>query len=251
MLGGASGRGALGNAFTMKPMSSLQPNQIDLKRRAYKNLAIFIAALAVCIFLPALTLAWWQAWLYLAVFTGATLVTTAYLLRHDPELVEHRLSAGPTAEREPRQKMIQAILSVVFILLFVVPGLDHLFAWSYVPTGIALAADVAVAIGFWIVFCTFLENSFASSIIEVREGQRVVTTGPYAIVRHPMYAGAVLLLLATPLALGSWWGLILVVPAIAGIALRILDEERFLVRNLPGYAEYCRSTGHRLLPLVW
>ena len=223
----------------------------DLRRRAYKGLAFLIAALAVCIFLPALTLAWWQAWLYLGVFAGATYVTTAYLLKHDPELVEHRLRAGPTAEREPRQKLIQGVLGIVFILLFVVPGLDHLFGWSRVPTAVVMAADVAVAVGFWIVFCTFLENSFASSIVEVREGQRVITTGPYAVVRHPMYAGALLLLLATPPALGSWWGLILVIPVIGGIALQLLDEERFLVRNLTGYAEYCRSTRHRLVPMVW
>src|SRR4051794_23538346 len=136
----------------------------DLNRRSYKRLATFIAALAVCIFLPALTLAWWQGWLYLAVFAGATFATTAYLLKHDPELVAHRLSAGPTAEREPRQKTIQGVLSVVFILLFVVPGLDHLFGWSDAPNLVVLLADIAVAAGFWIVFRTFTENSFASSI---------------------------------------------------------------------------------------
>jgi protein-S-isoprenylcysteine O-methyltransferase Ste14 len=232
-------------------MTKVSNDPNDLNRRSYKSLAIFIAALAVCLFLPALTLAWWQAWLYLVVFGGATFATTAYLLKHDPELVAHRLRAGPTAEREPRQKIIQGVLGVVFILLFVVPGLDHLFGWSEVPTPVALAADGAVAVGFWIVFRTFTENSFASSIVEVREGQRVVTTGPYAVVRHPMYAGAIMLLLATPLALGSWWGLILVVPAIAGIAWRLLDEERFLVRDLAGYDAYRRATRYRLVPMVW
>jgi protein-S-isoprenylcysteine O-methyltransferase Ste14 len=223
----------------------------ELRRRAYRGLAFLLGALAVCIFLPALTLAWWQAWLYLAVFAGATFATTAYLLKHDPELVEHRLRAGPTAEREPRQKLIQGGLGIAFILLFIVPGLDHLFGWSHVPDALVLGADVAVAIGFWIVFRTFLENGFASSIVEVREGQRVVTTGPYAIVRHPMYGGALLLLLATPPALGSWWGLILIIPVIGGIVFRLLDEERFLVRNLTGYADYCRATRRRLIPLVW
>jgi protein-S-isoprenylcysteine O-methyltransferase Ste14 len=223
----------------------------DLTRRAFKGLAILIAALAVSVFLPALTLAWWQAWLYLSVFAGATFAITAYLLEHDPELVAHRLRAGPTAEREPRQKLIQGILSVAFVLLFIVPGLDHFFGWSRVPNAVALTADVAVAVGFWIVFRTFLENSFASSIIEVREGQRVITTGPYAIVRHPMYAGALLLLAATPLALGSWWGLILLIPAIAGIIWRLIDEERFLVSGLSGYAEYCRATPYRLIPAIW
>jgi protein-S-isoprenylcysteine O-methyltransferase Ste14 len=232
-------------------MSNGPCDRSSLSRKAFKGLAILIAALVVCVFLPALTLAWWQAWLYLLVFAGAAFAITAYLLEHDPELVAHRLRAGPTAEREPRQKLIQGILSVAFVLLFIVPGLDHFFGWSRVPNVVVLTADIAVAVGFWIVFRTFLENSFASSIIEVREGQRVITTGPYAIVRHPMYAGALLLLLATPLALGSWWGLILLVPAIAGIVWRLIDEERFLVRGLSGYAEYCRATRYRLMPLLW
>ena len=155
----------------------MQDDRGDLRRKAFRGLAILIGALAVCLFLPALTLAWWQAWLYLLIFAGATFATTAYLLEHDPELVAHRLRAGPTAEREPRQKLIQGVLSVVFVLLLIVPGLDHLFRWSHVPNAVVFAADAAVAVGFWIVFRTFRENSFASSIIEVRDGQRVVTSG--------------------------------------------------------------------------
>jgi protein-S-isoprenylcysteine O-methyltransferase Ste14 len=222
-----------------------------LRRRAYRSVAIFIVVLAVCLFLPALTLAWWQAWTYVLVFAGTAFAATLYLLEHAPELVAHRLRAGPTAEKEPQQKRIQGVLSVVFVLLLIVPGLDHLFGWSRLPNAVVLAADVVVVVGFWIVFRTFQENSFASSIVEVREGQRVVTTGPYAVVRHPMYAGALLLILVTPLALGSWWGLSLLVPAVAGIVWRLLEEERFLVRELPGYADYRWATRYRWVPLIW
>jgi protein-S-isoprenylcysteine O-methyltransferase Ste14 len=232
-------------------MSSIPSDRNELKRKALRGLAIFVAVLAVVLFLPALTLAWWQAWLYLFTFAGAAFAITAYLLEHDPELVAHRLRAGPTAENEPRQQLIQGILSVAFLVLLIVPGLDRLFGWSHIPSSLSLAADVAVAVGFWIIFLTFLANSFASSIVEVREGQRVITTGPYATVRHPMYAGALLLLAATPIALGSWWGLIPVFPALIGLVWRLVDEERFLLRNLPGYAEYCRVTRYRLVPPVW
>src|ERR1700681_1098565 len=146
----------------------MQPDRRDTRRRAFRGLAILIAALAVCLFLPALTLAWWQAWLYLLIFAGSVFATTAYLLDDDPELVAHRLRAGPTAETEPLHKLIQGVLSVVFVFLFIVPGLDHLFRWSRVANAVVFAADVGVALGFWIVFRTFRENSFASSIIEVR-----------------------------------------------------------------------------------
>ena len=110
----------------------------DLSRRAYKGLVVFLVILATCLFLPTLTLAWWQAWVYLAVFATATYGITAYFLKHDPELVAHRMSAGPTAEKEPRQKLIQGVLGVVLILLFIVPGLDHLFGWSNVPDRLAI-----------------------------------------------------------------------------------------------------------------
>ncbi len=223
----------------------------DLSRRAYKGLAIFIVVLAVCLFVPALTLAWWQAWLYLALFAAGTLAITAYCLKHDPDLVVHRMSAGPTAEREPRQKLIQGVLGVVLLVLFIEPGLDRLFGWSNVPAWLAILADIAVAASFGIMFRTFQENSYAASIVEIREGQRVVTSGPYAVVRHPMYAGALLLFAGTPLALGSWWGLILGGLAIAGLVWRLLDEEAFLVNHLPGYDEYRKQNRYRLVPLVW
>jgi len=223
----------------------------DLARETIVRTAWFIGILAVALFLPALTLAWWQAWVYLAAFSASCIVSTAYFLKHDPALVARRLRAGPQAEKEPTQKVIQTVMAGTFILLFVFPGLDRLFGWSRVPAWISLAADLGVVIGFVIIFYVFKANSFAASTIEIGDQQRVVTTGPYAIVRHPMYAGALLMLASTPLALGSWWGLLLIVPVVGALAWRLIDEERFLVANLPGYAAYRGQTRYRLVPGLW
>jgi protein-S-isoprenylcysteine O-methyltransferase Ste14 len=141
-------------------------------------MGFFLTALAVLIFLPAWSLAFWQGWVYLAIFSTACLGITLYFLRCDPQLIESRLSAGASAEIEPAQKTIQGLLGIVFFALFVLSGLDHAFGWSIVPVPLVVVADIAVIAGFWIVFRTFQENGHASSIIEVRPDQPVVTTGP-------------------------------------------------------------------------
>ena len=155
------------------------------------------------------------------------------------------------AETRPVQRMIQSIASLLFISLFIVPGLDFRFSWSHVPPVLSLISDVFVALGFLIVFLTFRENTYTRSTIEVSANQRVITTGPYSVVRHPMYAGAMLLLLFTPIALGSWVALPLVVPLALVIAARIRDEEVFLSTNLDGYVEYRRRVRYRLVPYIW
>jgi protein-S-isoprenylcysteine O-methyltransferase Ste14 len=223
-----------------------------LARQAWRGITMFALALAALIFVPAWTLAFWQAWVYWTIFTAATAWITAYFLRHDRGLVTRRMNAGPAAEREPTQQRIQAVASVMLCLTYVVSGLDHHFAWSpIVDSRLEIAADACVAAGFYVIFLTFRENSHASAVVEVAEGQRVISTGPYGLVRHPMYAGAVLLFAATPLALGSLWAF---VPA-AGLSLalvaRILDEERYLVEHLRGYREYRQNVRARLMPGVW
>lgn len=223
----------------------------DLARETVVRTAWFIGILAVLLFLPALTLAYWQAWALLAMFSASCIVTTAYFLKHDPGLVARRLRAGPRAETRQSQKIIQTVMVALFILLFAFPGLDHLFGWSRVPAWVSLAADLGVALGFAIIFFVFKANSFAASTVEIGDGQHVVTTGPYAIVRHPMYAGALLMLVCAPPALGSWWGLILIVPVVGALAWRLIDEEDFLARNLAGYTAYCAQTRYRLVPGVW
>jgi protein-S-isoprenylcysteine O-methyltransferase Ste14 len=214
-------------------------------------LAQLIALLGILLLAPAWTLGYWQAWVYLFVFGASSALITAYLWKKDPQLLERRINGGPGAEREKSQKLIQLLASIAFIGAMILPSLDHRFSWSAVPLLAVVVGDVLTALGFFIVFRVFKENSFTAATIEVAPDQRVISTGPYAIVRHPMYSGALVMLVGTPLALGSWWGLLMFVLMVVAIAWRALDEERFLHKNLPGYAEYCQRVRYRLVPFVW
>jgi len=223
----------------------------ELRKKALSGVVKFQIILAILIMLPAWSLHFWQAWLYWCVFLCCTLFMTLYFLKHDPHLVASRLSAGPTAEREKRQKVLQCIMSVFLGAMYITPGIERHVHASPVPPVVAACANLFVVIGFVIMFYVFKENGHASSIIEVKEGQRVVTTGPYAYVRHPMYSGALVMFLATPVALGSWWALLCALGIGALIVARLLDEERFLSKNLPGYDEYRAKTRYRLIPYLW
>ncbi len=222
-----------------------------MTRQAAAGLAFLLAVLATALFVPAWTLAYWQAWAFLAVFASAVLAITIDLARRDPALLARRVKAGPLAEPERGQQVIQAIASLAFVALFVISGLDRRHGWSRVPPGVAVAGDALVALALWIVFRVFRANSFTSAVIAVEREQAVVTTGPYAVIRHPMYAGGLVLVAATPLALGSWWALLAVVPLTAAIVRRLIAEERLLAASLPGYAEYRRRVRRRLVPFVW
>ena len=211
-------------------------------------LVLFDAAL---LFVPAGTFHYWEAWTFLAVYSAASLAITLYLMNKDPELLRRRMSGGPFAEKEPAQKIIMFFTSLGFISLLVIPALDHRFGWSYMPPHVALAGDVLVVLGWLAIFFVFRENSFASATIELAQDQKVISTGPYALVRHPMYLGGLVMMLGMPIALGSTWG-VLVIAAIAPVLIwRLLDEEKFLARNLPGYLEYQSRMRYRLVPLVW
>jgi protein-S-isoprenylcysteine O-methyltransferase Ste14 len=192
---------------------------------------------------------YWQGWLYWIVFSLCSLVMALYFLQHDPALVERRLSAS--AEKDERQQLIRTVLSAVLILLLVLPGIDYRLGWSYVPGFVVIAADVVVVLGFAIIFWTFKANSHASAIIDVAPDQGVVSTGPYAIVRHPMYLGAALLLLATPFALGSLWAIFWAIIAVGALVWRLLEEERYLSQHLAGYDDYRGATPYRLVPFIW
>jgi protein-S-isoprenylcysteine O-methyltransferase Ste14 len=223
----------------------------SLSRRAFAGTAQFLLVLVLVIFLPAGSISYWQGWLLWINFAVCCFAFTPYFLKHDPALLERRLRAGPTAEREPLQKRIQAFASVFVGATFVVSAFDYRMGWSSVPTSVVVLGNVLVAIGFWLIFWVFRANSFASSTIELSAGQRVIDTGPYALVRHPMYAAALVMFFGIPLALGSWWGLLTLLPLAAVLVVRLLDEEVFLERNLPGYTEYCAKVRCRLLPGVW
>src|SRR5262245_57928590 len=223
----------------------------DLHRRTVFGMAQFIGALALFLFLPAGTLDFWQAWLFLFVYVGGASLMIAYLWTHDPDLLARRLGAGSRVETRSTQRHIQRLATLAFVGTLVVPALDHRFAWSNVPPYVVIAGDLLVIIGSLIVFAVFRENSFAAATIGLAPDQRVISTGPYAVVRHPMYAGALVMILGTPLALGSWWGVLMMIPVTVVIVLRLLDEENFLSQQLPGYSEYCRTVRYRLIPLLW
>jgi len=223
----------------------------DLNRKAFEGLAQFIVVLTLLIFLPAWTINYWQAWLFLGIFSASVFTITLYLMKHDRELLARRMKAGPTAEKEKKQKTIQTFAMLSFVAIFVVSSIDHRFSWSPSFPFESIIGNILVVLGLFIVFLVFKENTFTSATIEIAQDQHVVSTGPYAQVRHPMYSGAVVMLVGIPFALGSLWGLIPVLRIIAIIIWRLRNEERFLSKNLPGYAEYRQKVQHRLVPFVW
>jgi protein-S-isoprenylcysteine O-methyltransferase Ste14 len=223
----------------------------NLTGQAFLGLLQLVVLLGVFLFFPGWTFNYWQAWVFLLVFTTSVFLITFYFLKKDPSLIQSRLKAGPAAEQEKSQKIIQGLASLFFILPFITASIDHRLSWSSVPTWLVLLGDVVVALGLYIVFLVFRENTFTSATIEVKDEQRVISTGPYAVIRHPMYAGAFLMLLGIPLALGSWWAFIFVFLLFAAIVWRLLEEEKFLSKNLAGYEDYRRKVRYRLLPFVW
>jgi protein-S-isoprenylcysteine O-methyltransferase Ste14 len=220
----------------------------DLTKKAFGGLVALALIMALALFLPAGTLYYRRAWIYLAIFISASAAITIYLMKKDVGLLQRRINAGPVGEKQKIQKIIQSIAQVAFLAIFIVSAFDRRFRWSCVPVYAVVVADMLVAAGFCIVFRVFKENTFTSATIDVDAEQKVVSTGPYASVRHPMYSGALLLLLATPVALGSWWGMLTFIPIAAVIVWRLLDEEKFLAANLPGYTEYCAKVRWRLIP---
>jgi len=210
-----------------------------------------LAVLLARLFIPAGTLNYWQAWVFLAVFVGSTQALGIYFLVHDRKLVERRMTIGPVAEQRPAQKLISALSMLGFVGFVALPAFDHRFDWSSVPPVVSAIASAMIVLSFGLFFVVMKSNSYAASTIRVEEGQPVVSAGPYAYARHPMYSGALLLLLAMPLALGSWWSVLRVVPFLPVLVWRILDEEDFLRQSLPGYAEYMQRVRYRLVPWVW
>jgi len=224
---------------------------MSLKARAWISLIAFAIAVALLLFLPAGSIHYWQGWLYLTLFVGASALTTILLFRRDPALLARRMRGGPAAESRPTQRIIMLGASLGFIALLVVPALDYRFGWSRLPTVAIAAGDVLVAVGLYLVFVVYRANTFASATVEVGQDQQLVSTGPYAIVRHPMYASALLYVMGTPLALGSYWGLLVLAEFLPFLIWRLFDEEQLLAEQLPGYPQYQERVRHRLIPFVW
>jgi protein-S-isoprenylcysteine O-methyltransferase Ste14 len=223
----------------------------DLDEKALsRNLALF-AAIAALIFIAAGTLDYWQAWIFLGVFSGSSLAITLYLMRFDRRLLELRMRGGPRTETRRTQKIVMWLVSLTFVLLLVVPALDHRFHWSTMPPFVTFIGGALIVLGYIATFFVFRENSFAAVTVQIDPNQKVVSTGPYALMRHPMYAGGLLLLIGVPLALASWWGLLVLLLLLPALLWRLLDEEQLLTNSLPGYAAYKAKVKYRLIPFVW
>ncbi len=219
--------------------------------RAFAGLGFLVVVLGAALFVAAGTFAYWQAWVFLAVFVVMVVMITIYLGVHDRALLARRVRAGPVAEATSLQKCIQSMASFVFLGIFVVSGLDWRYEWSQVPAAVVVLGDGLVVLGLGAVFGVFRANPFTSGTIEVAREQKVISTGPYRLVRHPMYAAALVFVLGIPIALGSYWGL-LGLPALATVIVwRLLDEEQYLSRNLDGYEAYRARVKYRLVPYLW
>ncbi|HEY1749984.1 MAG TPA: isoprenylcysteine carboxylmethyltransferase family protein [Caulobacteraceae bacterium] len=222
-----------------------------LMARAFAGSAFLFAVILIVPLGAAGTWRYPEAWWLFAVFSGSAGTVTIWLWGHDKALLQRRVKAGPGSEADPTQNVVQTLAAAVFLASFAVPGLDRRFGWTHVPVAVVIAGDALVALGFLIVFLVFRANSFAAGTIEAAEGQAVIDTGPYAAVRHPMYAGALVMFAGIPLALGSWWGLLPAAVIVPVLVWRLTREEAFLAANLPGYADYRTRLRWRLVPYVW
>lgn len=213
--------------------------------------ALGLTAFGLLLFLPAGTFHYWQAWVFLVVFALATWIPSIYLMRTNPAALERRLRAGPLAETRLLQRIIISIALLSMLSALVLSALDHRFGWSSVPAAVCLVGDVLVAIGLGMAMLVVIQNSYAAANVTVEADQTVITTGLYGLVRHPMYTGNVIMMVGIPLALGSYWGLLLLIVGIAVLAIRIRDEEKLLSHELTGYREYAEQVQYRLVPYVW
>jgi protein-S-isoprenylcysteine O-methyltransferase Ste14 len=211
--------------------------------------------LVIAVILPALagTVRFWQGWSFLVLAWGPAFLFALYAAKHDPGLLERRMRV---MEKNPRQTLVKVLGTAILFSAMALSALDFRFGWSRtwpgaVPLWLVILGQAAVLAGIGLVIWTMKSNSFAGRTITVEAEQKVATTGPYAVVPHPMYAGVVLFILATPLALGSYVTLPMFLLVIPLLAFRLLDEEKVLRRDLAGYEEYCQHTRFRLLPGVW
>ena len=229
-------------------MSSTQISQAELIKLVIVRFLVVLLALSAMLFLPAGTWAYWEAWVYLAILFIPVFFVLIYLLKNEPELLVRRMRLR---EKEAQQKLIIKLSYIPFLLAYLLPGFDKRFGWSNVPVWVIVAADILVLLGYGLIVLVFRENRYASRIVEVEQGQAVISSGPYAVIRHPMYLGAILLYVLSPLALGSYWAMIPSILIIPVIVARIWNEESVLVRDLKGYQEYMQKTRYRLIPGLW
>lgn len=222
-----------------------------LGRKALGQTAVAVAVMGALILVPAGTLRFWQAWLWLAIFGLASAAIILYLQRTQPDLMARRTGVTAADETRSTQKLVHSLIYLLSPLILIVPGLDKRLVWSTMPAWLCVVGAAGLAFSFWLMLRVFRENRYTAAVVRVEEGQQVISTGPYRLVRHPFYLCALIMFISTPLALGSWWGLL---PALAPLPLifpRILDEERVLQDELSGYTAYMQRTRSRLIPGVW
>jgi protein-S-isoprenylcysteine O-methyltransferase Ste14 len=212
---------------------------------------IGLGVFLLLVFLPAGTFDYWRGWAFIAVFAAATLIPSVYLAATNPAALQRRMQAGPAAETRPLQKAIITFAFLSMGAMIVVSVLDYRFGWSSVPASVSVVGDVLVGAGLLIAMITTIQNGYAAANVKVEPEQKVVSTGVYSVVRHPMYFGNVVMMIGVPLALGSYWTLLFVIPGLAVLATRILDEEKLLSLELAGYREYAQRVNYRLVPYVW
>ena len=226
----------------------MNKNLSALKKKIITKFAMLPIFLGIFLFFPAGSFKFWEAWIYCAVLFLPMVFLVTYFLKKNPDLLERR---SRWREKEKEQRVIIMLSSIIFLIGFIIPGLDYRFNWSEVPAYLVIMADTFVFLGYFIFFLVLKENSYASRIIEIKKGQKVISTGPYAVVRHPMYSGVMLMFLATPIALGSFWALIPFLSLPILLVFRILNEERVLLKEFAGYKEYYQKVRYRLIPFIY
>jgi protein-S-isoprenylcysteine O-methyltransferase Ste14 len=230
------------------------PSEVGAPETVKAGRGVAVKLVAAWIILPLLflatggSLAWWQAWVYCAVLLVPMSIFLIHMSRHDPQFLARR---SKVREKERAQRSIQTWGSLVFVAVLILPGIDHRLGWSSPPLAAQLAATVLALLSYLAILRVFLENRWAGRTVETFAEQKVIATGPYAIVRHPMYTGTLALYLATPVALGSWWAALPVIALVPMFVLRIRNEEEVMLRELRGYEEYRRKVRYRLVPFVW
>jgi protein-S-isoprenylcysteine O-methyltransferase Ste14 len=226
---------------------------MSLKAKVIVQCMVTAVVCGAMLFLPAGTWKYWQGWIFLGLLLIPMVAASIYFCERDPQLVERRLQAN---EKIGEQKLIMKFAKLIFIVAFLLPGFDFRFGWSRrtfgaVPVWLMICSGTVALAGYLMTYWVMSANSYASRIIQVEKDQRVISVGPYRIVRHPMYLGGVISILFTPLALGSYWAVPAFALIIPVIVLRLLNEEKILRQELAGYSEYAQHTRYRLVPLVW
>jgi protein-S-isoprenylcysteine O-methyltransferase Ste14 len=212
---------------------------------------IGLVVLGFILFYPAGTFDYWQAWVFIVIFTIATIVPSLYLGRTDPAALQRRMHGGPLAEGRTVQKFIIIGAFLGLFGMMALSAFDHRFGWSSVPAVVCVIGDLLVVAGLTVGMLVVLQNSYAAATVRVEEGQKLASRGLYRLVRHPMYAGNMILMVGIPLALGSYWGLLLLIPGLLVLVFRIRDEEKLLTEELAGYRDYALRVRYRLMPYVW